>query len=108
MSRFAWCVLLAVLLNTTDVVVTLVLTHKLGLVELNPVMQRMISWHPVAFAVAKMTVVSAVCVFLSKRRRHSPESASYALGVVVGMLSMICVWQTWMLLWAVSTASNGS
>lgn len=102
MSRFAWCVILAVLLNTTDVVLTIILTHRLGLIELNPVMQQALSWHPVAFAVAKMTVVGAVCVLLSKRRKHSPESASYALGVVVGMLTMICVWQTWMLLWSVS------
>jgi hypothetical protein len=91
-----------VVLNTIDVVVTVILTHRLGLIELNPIMQSVLSWNPVAFAVTKMTVVGAVCVFLFKRRKASPESASYALGVVIGMLAMICLWQTWMLVWSVS------
>jgi uncharacterized membrane protein len=102
MSRFAWCVLLAVVLNTIDVVSTIILTHRLGLVEINPIMQHALYWHPVAFASVKMTVVCAVCVLLNKRRKHSPESASYAIGVVVGMLFMVCVWQTWMLVWSVA------
>jgi hypothetical protein len=102
MDRFDRCVLLAFVLNVLDVLITIVLTRQMGLIEANPVMDALMSRSPVAFAVAKLLVVGGVCLYLKKRRVEHPEMTAFTTGVVVGMLLMICCWQTWMLLLSTS------
>jgi hypothetical protein len=102
MDRFDRCVLLAFVLNVVDVLITIVLTCHMGLIEANPAMDALISRSPVAFTVTKLVVVGSVCLYLKKRRGEHSEMTAFTTGVVVGMLLMICCWQTWMLLWALS------
>lgn len=101
MSHFDRCVLLAFGLNALDVVLTLVLIFYMKFVESNPLMHVLITRSPLGFALTKLLAVGAVCLYLRCRRQSNPEMTGTALGVVVGMLFMICFWQTWMLIWTI-------
>jgi hypothetical protein len=101
MNRFECLILAAFCFNVIDVVLTIVLTRGLGLIEINPIMALLLSHAPLTFAGVKIGVVGIICVILQRRQKRDVEMAHFALGVVVGMLSMICLWQIAMLLWAI-------
>ena len=97
-NRFERFILFAFCLNAIDIVLTLVLTYGMGMIEANPIMAALLSKHALLFTGVKLGAVSGICVFLWRRQKEDTETGFFAVGVVVGMLSLICFWQTGLLL----------
>lgn len=100
MTRFERAALFAFCLNAVDVVITVFVTSVLGMIEFNPIMAGLLNQSPLLFASIKLAVVGGICMVLRHRYKKKPEEASFGLGVVVGMLIAICLWQVGLLLWA--------